>query len=171
MTPEAAVDPNSGYVAGLFTRMKARGFAFVIRAADGGAEYLMPLGEDGNWPTAVNDQSVVIKLPPGKYTITQWITYATLTKEVMSRRPIANPVLGQPFTVNAGCVTHLGSYDVTQYIQNGFPTTTTHLRIQPRRATEAAVKQTFGAAYPNLSKQAFRCLLCSDTAQLMLAPS
>ncbi|HEY8878961.1 MAG TPA: hypothetical protein VIN03_15435 [Roseateles sp.] len=170
LTLEAAADPGSAYVAGLFTRMKSRGFAFVIRAVDGGAEYLMPLGEDGALPSAVNDQSVAIKLPPGKYVVTQWITYATMTKEVMSRRPISNPVLGQAFVVQAGSVTHLGSYDVSQFIQYGYPTINTQLKIQPRRASTVLVQEAFAAAYPKLAKQPFRCLLCTDTVGLGAAP-
>lgn len=166
LTPAAAADPNAGYVAGLFSRMKSRGYAFVVRAEQGGAEYNMPLGEDSSLPTAVDRQSVAIKLPPGTYTVTHWITYATLTKEVMSRRAITNSVLSQPFVVKAGSVTHLGSHDVSEYVQNGYPTITTHMRIQPRRATQAEVQEAFAVTYPNLAKQPFRCVLCTDTVVL-----
>jgi hypothetical protein len=47
--------------------------------------------------------------------VSAWITYATLTKEVMSRKPIANSPLSEPFNVRAGAVVHLGSYNVTTY--------------------------------------------------------
>ena len=55
LAPTAAADPNAGYVAGLFTRMKSRGYAFVVRATEGGAEYVMPLGEDASLPKQVTD--------------------------------------------------------------------------------------------------------------------
>ena len=170
LAPTATVDPSTGYVAGLFSRMKARGYAFVVRSVEGGVEYNMSLGEDSNWPTAVNDQSVAIKLPPGTYTVSHWITYGTLTKEIVSRNAIANPVLSQPFTVKAGNVTHLGSYEVSEYIQHGYPTTTTHMRIRPRRATQVEVQEAFAAVYPNLAKQPFRCVLCTDTVGLTRTP-
>lgn len=163
LAPTAAADPNAGYVAGLFTRMKSRGYAFVVRATEGGAEYVMPLGEDASLPKQVTDQTVAIKLPPGTYTVSQWITYATLTKEIMSRKPITGSVLSRPFAVKAGSVVHLGSYDVSEYTQAGYPTITTYMRIQPRRFSEAEVRQAFVAMYPNLAAQAFRCVLCTDT--------
>jgi hypothetical protein len=161
LVPSAAADPGAGYVAGLFTRMKARGYAFVVRATEGGAEYVMPLGEDSRLPTQVTDQTVAIKLPPGTYTVSQWITYATLTREIMSRKAITGSVLSQPFTVKAGTVVHLGSFDVSEYT-SGYPATT-YMRIQPRRFSEAEVRQAFAATYPNLTSQAFRCILCTDT--------
>jgi hypothetical protein len=170
LAPTAAVDPGAGYVAGLFSRMKARGYAFVIRSFDGSAEYNMPLGEDSNWPTAVTDQSVVIKLPPGTYTVSQWITYATLTKEVMSRRPMSNPVLTQPFTVNAGSVTHLGSYDIFQHVQHSYPMTTTHMRLQARRATLSQVQEALAATYPHLAKLPVHCLLCLNAGGIAPTP-
>ena len=170
LAPTATVDPSTGYVAGLFSRMKARGYAFVVRSVEGGAEYNMPLGEDSSWPTGVDDQSVAIKLPPGTYTVSHWITYATLTKEIMSRKPITGSALSQPFAVKAGSVTHLGSYEVSEYVQRGYPTTTTHMRIQPRRATQGQVQEAFAAAYPNLAKQSFHCVLCLDTVGLAPTP-
>jgi hypothetical protein len=170
LAPTAAVEPGAGYVAGLFSRMKVRGYAFVIRSIDGNAEYNMPLGEDSSWPSAVNDQSVVIKLPPGRYTVSQWITYATLTKEIMSRKAISNSLLTQPFSVSAGSVTHLGSYDISEYVQSGYPAATTYMRIQPRRATQSQVQEAFAATYPNLAKAPVRCLLCIDTVGLTPSP-
>ncbi len=166
----AAADAASGYVAGLFTRMKARGFAFVVKEVNEGREYTMPLGEDSSLPTEVKDQTVAIKLPPGRYAVAQWITYATLTKEVMSRKPVSSPVLSKPFDVRAGSVVHLGSFDVSQTVQQGYPTTTTYLQIVPRRFTQAEVQKAFAEVYPNLAAQPFRCVLCVDTVGALLAP-
>jgi hypothetical protein len=163
LAPTASADASAGYVAGLFTRMKARGFAFVVKAAGDGREFTMPLGEDSSLPTAIKDQTVAIKLPPGTYTVSQWITYATLTKEIMTRKPVTGSVLSKPFAVKAGDVVHLGSYDVSESVQAGFPVTTTYLRVQPRRATQPEVQKAFAEVYPNLAAQPFRCVLCTDT--------
>ena len=143
--------------------MKARGFAFVVKGVDDGREFTMPLGEDSSMPSEAKDQTVAIKVPPGTYAVVQWITYATLTKEVLSRKAVTDSILNKPFAVRAGGVVHLGSYDVSQSVQPGFPVTTTYLRIQPRRFTQAEVHKAFAATYPNLADGPFRCVLCTDT--------
>ena len=166
VTREEATDPKSGYVAGLFTRMKTRGFAFVIKEVNGSREFVMSLGEDSSVPTEVKNQTVAIRLPPGKYVVSQWITYATITKEVMSRSPVTNPVLSRSFEVDAGNVIHLGSYDVSATMVTGSPRAMTYLRIRPRSFTQSEAKKALAEAYPNLASQPFRCLLCSDTIGL-----
>ena len=72
LAPTASVDASSGYVAGQFTRMKARGFAFVVKGVDDGREFTMPLGEDSSMPSEAKDQTVAIKVPPGTYAVVQW---------------------------------------------------------------------------------------------------
>lgn len=42
----APFDQKTGYIAGIFTRPKIQGYAFVIKAIDSGVEYNLPLGED-----------------------------------------------------------------------------------------------------------------------------
>lgn len=170
LAPNVTADENAGYVAGQFSRMKGRGYGFMVRAVEGEAEYILPLGEDTNWPTELHDQTVAIKLPPGTYTVTQWITYATLTKEIMSRKALTGTALNQPFTVKSGSVIHLGSYDVSQYTTIGFLATTTHMQIKPRRVTQVDVQKAFSATYPNLAKQPFYCVLCMDIVRLEPLP-
>jgi hypothetical protein len=157
----AAPDPTSGYVAGLFTRMKTRGFAFIVRATDGGAEFIMPLGEDSSLPKEVTDQTIAIRVPAGTYAVTEWITYATLTKEITTRKAVSGVPLNRPFVVTRGSVTHLGAYDVSHSTQVAYPVTTTHLRVQPRRVSEARVREAFAATYPNLGSLEVRCVLCA----------
>lgn len=160
----SAADAGAGYVAGHFTRMKGRAFAFVLKADDG-REFTMPLGEDSTLPTEVKDQTVAIKVPPGQYTVVRWITYATLTREVTSRQPIGSTsVLGRPFAVQPAGVIHLGSYDLSHYTQGGYPVITTHLRIQPRRATQSQLQRAFAETYPNLAALPLRCVLCASLA-------
>ncbi len=166
VAPTAAADPASGYVAGQFTRQKGSNFAFVIKAEEGGKEFLMPLGEDTSMPTAITAQTVAIKLPPGKYKLVQWLSYATLTKEINTRRPITNPLLSQPFEIRAGQVLHLGAFSLSQTFVGGYPYSTTYLRIEPVRRTEAEVKADFASTYPPLAQQPLSCVLCTDTVML-----
>ena len=163
LSVDAALDPAAGYVSGQFSRMKTRGFAFVIKAVDGGAEFVMPLGEDSSVPTAVKLQTVAIKLPPGRYTVSQWITYATLTKEVMSRKAVSGTALDTPFEIRPGSVLHLGSYEVSTENQSSYPRVVHYLQILPLPATEAQVQNAFALAYPKLANQSFKCLMCVDT--------
>ena len=166
LSQKEAADTGSGYLSGLFTRMKSRGFAFVVKDTNTGREFSMPLGEDSVLPTETRDQTVAIKLPPGRYEVTQWITYATMTREIMSRKPVTNPILSQPFEITAGGVVHLGSYDISQSVYSSYPGITTSLRIQPRPFSQADVKKAFSETYPNLNSLQFRCILCTDTVGL-----
>lgn len=166
----ATADASSGYVAGLFTRPKPRGFAFEnnrhyafeVKELSDGRRFMMPLGEESILPTEIKDQTVAIKLPPGRYTVFQWITYDPLTKEILSTKPIIGSALSKPFDVTAGSVVHLGGYDLSQSVRIG----STLLQIKPRRFSQAEVQKAFGDTYPNLASQAFRCVLCADTVGL-----
>src|SRR6185436_2422853 len=89
VAPTSAVDPGSGYISGTFTRSSARGFAFAIRSQEG-KEYFMSLGEDSKAPAEVNEQTVVIQVPPGTYAVWHWVAYAPSTKAVEMRRPVDN---------------------------------------------------------------------------------
>jgi hypothetical protein len=163
---DSAADPGAGYVAGQFSKAKAANFAFVIRAADGGKEYMMSLGDDVSLPTAMKERTVAIKLPPGSYSVTQWVTYATLTKEIITRKDIGASVLTTPFTISPGSVTHLGSYQLLQSEQAfSYPNITVRYRIKPIPLLERTVREDFILAYPKLADQAFRCVLCIDTVR------
>lgn len=157
------VDLKTGYVAGIFTRPKIQGYAFVIKSVDTGVEYNLPLGEDTRWPTEMLEKSIAIKIPPGTYTVSHWITYGTLTKESVFRKAIENEILTKPFVVKAGSVTHLGSYEVSQHRSYSNSTYTVFMRIQPRVVKKDAVQRAFNSAYPNLFNQPMLCLLCIDS--------
>lgn len=161
----AKADASIGYVAGQFTRIKSRGYAFVLRSMDSGKEFVMALGEDTSIPSEVRDQTVAIPVPPGTYAVVQWITYATMTKEVSSRQSVTNEQLSKPFTVGPGQVVHLGSHDISEASQRNYPNFSWQYRIQPRPVSEGAVKQAFAQGYPNLAGQPFRCHLCVDTVK------
>lgn len=163
----AAPDPAAGYVAGLFNRTKGRGYAFIVRATEGKAEFTMSLGEDASLPKEVKDQTVAIKIPPGTYTVAEWISYDPMFKEVTSRRPMsATSPLSKPFDVKVGTVAHLGAFDVSESTQASYPRISTYMRIQPKPFTEAKVREAFAATYPNLASLELHCILCLDTIPL-----
>jgi len=152
-------EPSGSYIAGTFTRSSSGGFAFIVRNVESGTEYGMPLGEDSLLPKDVTDQVIAIKVPPGRYEVSQWITYGTLTKERSSKREIKNPYLAKPFTVEAGSVTHLGKFSVTTAITSGY----TNWSIKPNPMTSQDAKNGFLAAYPSFTSHSFSCRLCTDT--------
>lgn len=155
----AAPDATAAYVAGAFTRVSSGGFAFIARNADTGEEYALPLGADTPFPTDVDNQVVAIKVPPGRYAITQWITYATLTKERITKSNVTNAVLSEPFTVAPGSVAYLGNYSVTT-TRSGL---SSYFRISPKTVTSADAHAAFVKAYPGFQSQSFTCKLCIDT--------
>ncbi|HIV73384.1 MAG TPA: hypothetical protein H9903_20795 [Candidatus Aquabacterium excrementipullorum] len=163
LAPTVAADPASGYVAGLFTKMKIQGYAFVVRPVGGSGEYVMPLGEDSALPKELSGQTVAIKLPPGTYTVAQWITYATLTKEISSRNAITGALRDRSFEIKPGTVTHLGSFDIWETKEATPRGLLTRMRIQPLPFSQAEVRKAFAATYPNLASQPLRCVLCTDT--------
>jgi hypothetical protein len=167
LPPTSQPDATAGYVAGGFTRVKSGGFAFIVRNLDTSAEFALSLGEDTSWPTDVENQVVAIKLPPGRYAVSHWITYATLTKERISKSAVSNPYLSAPFSVAAGSVTYLGHYSVSTLHSGGY----VNYRISPRPVMAAGARSAFLKAYPAFSGNDFSCRLCTDTLPQMPTPT
>lgn len=153
---------TSGYVSGGFTRNKGNGFAFIVRSLDSDKEYGMSLGEDSAMPSEVSNQVVAIALPPGRYSITQWVAYATLTKEKMKTSPVTNEHLSTPFTVKAGGVVYLGDFSILTTRTYSYPTTYTNWSIRPQPLTTAQARRKFFAAYPKFDLLTVDCHLCLE---------
>jgi len=150
--------PETGmaYVAGQFSRSNSGGFAFVLQNLDSNAEYSMSLGVDGSWPQDVKAQVLAVKLPPGRYAVKQWFTYATLTKERSRGHAITNSELSRPFQVGSGAVLFLGGFsaDTTTRGNQIF------WSIKPRLLKEDEAQAVFQSAYPALAALPFECHLC-----------
>ena len=156
VAPTSAFDPGAGYLSGTFSRTSARGFAFAIRHSSG-KEYFMALGEDTSRPAAVEEQTIVIQVPPGTYAVMHWVAYEPSTKAVEIRRPVDNNVLSRPFTVGAGSVVHLGEFDIEQ----GKRGDTSYYSIKPAYIASAEeARAAVAKAYPNLASRPFQCLVC-----------
>lgn len=165
VSSSAAPEASSGYVTGSFTRTKSGGFAFVLRNLDSGAEYEMPLGEDTLLPTDVSDQVIAIKVPPGRYSVAQWFTYGTLTKERSSKKEISNPYLKAPFTLGNGAVVYLGRYSITTTYTPGYPVSRTDWAIRPQPVKSTEARSAFAKTYPAFADMPFSCRLCADAPQ------
>jgi hypothetical protein len=155
VAPASVPDPDAAYISGTFTHARVQGFAFVIRSGQG-KEYFMALGEDARVRTEIEDKVVAIKVPPGTYSVTHWITYAPSSKAVDLRMPVQNKVLEKPFTVKAGDVVHLGVFDIAQ----GKRGDTNYYQILPYVGTRNEMHAALAQAYPNLATRPFQCVLC-----------
>lgn len=167
----AAPVATSGYVAGGFSRNKSNGFAFIIRSLDSDKEYGMSLGEDSALPSEVDNQVVAIALPPGRYEIAQWMTYATLTKEKIKTSPMTNKYLAAPFTVKAGSVVYLGDFSLQTTRTYSYPTTYTNWSIRPQQLTTSLARRKFYATYPKFDQLTVECRLCQETFTNPAGPS
>lgn len=160
----APPDPQASYVAGLFNR-QGMSFALVLRAVDGGASYILPMGEDTRWPGDTTRSSVAIAVIPGAYTVVEWFTYGTVSKDVISRRPNTIASLQAPFEVKAGAVVHLGEISVASVPVPGPSGYTVgfQLRVSPRHTSWKEVRAAFDRAYPRLAPWPASCLLCGES--------
>ena len=128
----------------------------------------MPMGEDNSLPTPIANSTIAVKVIPGMYSISQWITYATMTKDVITRRSIENSSFSKPFYVAGGSVTHLGSFSIGSTTSIGGFDGYWHkilfdARIRPDSATTQEVRSAFIKSYPRLDTPPLICLFCSDS--------
>jgi hypothetical protein len=161
LAPNEIVDTQSGYVAGQFVREQGAGFAFVLRSEDG-REVTMSLGEQDSVKEGSATQTVAIKVAPGRYALTSWLTYATLTKEVTSRQRTVHPILSRPFDVKAGEVVHIGRFKLSHSTQLSYPRLLNQWQIAPQPIHSDEARRTFVERYTNLVKLPLECPLCSD---------
>jgi hypothetical protein len=156
-------DASSGYVAGAFTRTNTGGVAFILKGMDSGVEYAMPLGEDSPLPKDVKDQVVAVKVPPGRYAVSHWITYGTLDKSQSTKTSMSNAFLAAPFVVEAGSVIYLGAFSVTSTTTPGYPKMTIHWSVKPMAIHLNGARAAFLKTYPMFGSVPFVCRLCLDT--------
>jgi hypothetical protein len=153
-TPEA----DAGYVAGTFARWNEFAFAFVLKNTRTGAELTMPLGPDAGLPYPMRETVAVIKVPPGTYVISQWLTY-TPPGRVGLRSPITHPALAAEFAVPRSGVAYLGSFRMSSPIR-GDRRMIEH-RIEPVASSVRAAREAVLRDYPEFWGHSFACILCS----------
>jgi len=162
LNADVAPNPTASYVSGEFTRVPFTGIAYVVESMDGKNQYLLPMGKDTTLPSAVKLQTVAMEIPPGTYHIVQWVTYATITKEVFRRNPVKNPWLSAPFTLAPGSVLHLGRFVIEGGKTLSYPMVNMHWSVRPEPITLAQAKDAFSLTYPKLADLPLSCVLCLD---------
>ena len=157
----AEPDPGSGYVAGSFSRNKGDDeLAFILRNDDTGKEYGMTLGDESRMSAGADEQVIAIQLPPGRYTLTHWITYAALTKQQLKKNPITSPRLSASFNVAAGSVVYLGNFSIATARSYTYPAVHSNWSIQSVPVSQPDVTRKFAQAYPKLGGLPLSCRLC-----------
>ncbi len=163
LSSKVVADPKVGYIAGTFTRAGGgHGFAYMLRNAETGTEYAMPLGEPSGPPKGLSDQVVAIKVPPGRYSVASWVTYATLDHTLAHKGTIKNTYLTEPFDVAAGSVVFLGKFATSTTVTPEVGRVMTYWSIKPQSVSTAAAKERFLLAYPTLDGRSFSCRICAD---------
>jgi len=145
----------SGYVTGYFSRVGHDGFAFILTNVTTKTEYAMPLGE--------KDKVAAIKVPPGLYKVSHWMTYEILSNDKLSKRPVSNSELSNLFTVEPGSVIYLGNFSLTSTWVPELYKSTSHWEIKPTSVTLKEAQTAFQSAYPAFSGYTFECILCVET--------
>ena len=157
----AEVDLSSGYVSAQFSTTRAANVALSIRSLDSAQAYRVALGNARLLPVALHNETVAIKLPPGKYVIDPLFAYTMLTTEGIAGGSPGRSALATPFTVNAGAVTHLGGYALLEKARPRAAGSTGYQVISVP-LFKVIARTHFALSYPNLASQAFSCVPCSD---------
>jgi TPR repeat protein len=146
----AAPDPGSGYVGGIFSKDTVAGFGFGLR----------DLGTQREYVLAFDSKDVsLIAVPPGKYRVAYWITFAALTHEKLTKKDFpANHPLGRTFEVGPGQVILVGKWSAERELWLGGNT----YRIVPAPISESEALAAFRAEYPGFGPAPAACLLCAQ---------
>jgi hypothetical protein len=164
---DSAPDPSAGYVSAMIAMGKTRGlgYAFAIQPVNGGKEYMLSMGAASHFKAhSGDDVPAAIKLPPGTYKVVTWMVYQTLFNEERFRAPLRKEgLVGKPFTVSAGSVTHLGNFSITTHKEFERAEKMTWILL-PLPVTQTLSKSKVAIAYPNLATMPFSCMVCIDTA-------
>jgi TonB family protein len=152
----AAADPTASYVAGIFSRTKGDGFAFVLVNRATKAQYYLTLGENTLEPTAAKDQVVAFKVPPGSYAVTEWFTYNHITKERSRKHSVSEPKLRRPFEISAGGIVFLGTFST----YSSGSSASLRWTIEPIYQHTSRLIKEFSVKYPLLRDLPYSCLIC-----------
>lgn len=154
---------GSGYVAGIFSRDWAPGkldFAFGIVNTATAEEYVMPFGVETTLPDSVKDKFGMMRLPPGKYRIEYWLTYSTKDHQQLSRSDsFPDPTVGLPFTLAAGEVVFMGSFDA-RYGRSSGSDGNPQWSLHQQRLSMQSVQKALSNRYPAFSTQPLSCSSC-----------
>lgn len=166
--PTGKPDPAKGYVAAQVTREEwSTGYAVVLRNQQNDQKIMVPLGRSHKGVMeATKDQVQLMAVPPGRYAVEQWYTYAGLTGEYNEKRAnkVTWPVLTEPFDVAAGQVVFLAKWDLkTTRTPSGYNQILINYLMRPQPITSGESKTLVADSHPAWAGAPFECLGCSDT--------
>jgi len=160
---DAAPDPKSGYVAGLFANNASNtGFAIVITEVSSGSEYKLSFGNEIAERRGRGAVINMIALPPGKYRIGKWATFGLELGNEYGRTDLAaSSPAAVTFSVASGEVVFLGSfYAAAEYAPVDAFRQSVRWRLSNSRLSLASAQQLLQRHYPRFAEAAFSCAYC-----------
>jgi hypothetical protein len=157
----AKADPSAGYVAAAFGRYDNDndGFALTVKRQGSDKEFIMPIDPDAKHRKSHATQVLVMKLPPGNYEVTGWVTYVMGREQ--TRGTVQSADLSKPFVIEAGRVSFLGSFDLLKQYLSLSPVMTVRWAIETSAIQEAQARDGLATDYPGLAGLHIDCLACS----------
>ena len=156
-------EPAGAYIAGMFSRdwnPSRTSFGIGIVNTATSEEYVMPFGVETILPERVTDEFVMIQLPPGRYKVEYWITYATGDGEMLNKTDISPESLSAtPFELAAGKAVFLGSY-VARSGKGGAGNEGNSWSVYHQRLTPQVMRKGLLNRYPSFSRLPMSCPSC-----------
>lgn len=140
-------ESTSGYVGVLSSRDTIVGFGLGLVEQQTRREYVISLERQG---------IALIKIPPGKYCVDYWVTFA-LTHEILTKQeiPPGHP-LGRPFNLQGGEVMLLGRWSADRRVRFGGNTFTLDVIGITEKDAVAALRR----SYPGFADASVACFAC-----------
>jgi hypothetical protein len=150
---DAAPDASAAYVAGKFGNDGSE-FAFVLTNKETFAQYILPFGASSFGPPQAKYDVITIKIPPGTYEVSQWVTNDGFLAAARYHS-MDYPFI---FKATAGSVEFLGKFWA------GTDASLNYIKwtIIPETENENDARHSFANAYPALQNLEFSCRFCSD---------
>jgi len=142
--------PNEamGYVAGIFYG-GSYNYAFRLRNTSTNVQVYMPFFEkNGHLLQVEPEQLNMIALPPGSYEITEWVTYAVIGNDRVTRKRLDQDGHGTiNFVIKPGRVVYLGKFGIVE-TYGGFER---RFGLRPKLTQAAELDWAFQHTYPAFS--------------------
>jgi hypothetical protein len=146
LPPSESPKATSAYVAGIFDASGADDYGLGLTSVNGGAEVVLPfadLTKLRNIP-ATQEKMNIVELPPGRYRISSWLTFARFTKEQVARKELPKTD-GFEFDVALGRVRYIGKFSgLTSHSMFKV-----HFKITPQRVSRENMALLLEMSYPN----------------------
>lgn len=153
VSPAALVEPaalpktETGYVAGVFSASRVASFGFDLINTKTQETTIMPFFTRSYMPSVRPDQFTMISLPAGTYRIRRWVTFATLTNEILTSKNLPQYAGAFEFDVTPGRVTFLGKFEANQKRQAAG----IYFSFRKRYIDQDELAELMKLAYPNFS--------------------